>query len=607
MVLENIPESIFDAIPDVIAILDHDYRILTLNTAGYDFFNVTHSEIVGEKYFELTGKQIHFDRCAVSKCYETKESGQAECYIEKKEVRGNVTTYPILDNNGDIAQVVVFFRDITRQKKLEMRLLILERALNHSIDGIAVADMDGFNQFVNPAWAKSHGYTVEEMLGANLYSFHPEEQLRENIIPFFQKVMQYGSNQGESEHTKSDGSNFATYMMASIIKDDEQQPIGIVGTVRDISKLKAAEKELQNYRDHLENLVEVRTAKLIQANTELSCALSEIEKLKDRLEAENINLRAEIKQEHNFEEIIGQSDSLNYVFYRIKEVAPTESTVFIHGQTGTGKELVARAIHNNSSRKSRTLVKVDCSTLPANLIESELFGHEKGAFSGAHQQRKGRFEIADGTTLFLDEIGELALELQGKLLRVLEEGEFERLGSSKTIHTNVRVVAATNRNLAEEVERGLFREDLWYRLNVFSIKVPPLKDRAEDIPLLVEWFVAKFSRKLGKKITRIPQRTMNALQAYHWPGNIREFSNIIESAIISSHDETLRISNMPVTSKHPPGGRVMSMAHMEKEHIIKAIETCKWQIEGKNGAASLLDLNPGTLRGRMRKYDITRN
>lgn len=606
MVLETISESIFDSIPGILGILDRDYGIVRLNTAGYNFFNVTQREVVGKKCFELPGNRIHIDHCIITKCYETQESAQGEYYFEKMDVWVDVTTCPILDKNGDIVRVVVFFRDITRQKKQEMRLLMLERALNQSIDGIAVADMDGYNQFVNPAWAKTHGYTVEEMVGANLYSFHPEDQLRGKIIPFFQKVMQYGSNQGESEHTKNDGSIFATYMMASTIKDDEKQPIGIVGTIRDISKLKAAEKELQNYRDHLENLVEARTAKLMKTNTELTCALSEIQKLKDRLEVENINLRDEIKQEHNFEKIIGQSDPLKYVFYRIQEVALTDSTVFIHGQTGTGKELVARAIHNNSSLKSRPLVKVDCSTLPANLIESELFGHEKGAFSGAHQQRKGRFEIADGTTLFLDEIGELALELQGKLLRVLEEGEFERLGSSKTIRTNVRIVAATNRNLVKEVERGLFREDLWYRLNVFSIKIPPLKDRAEDIPLLVEWFVAKISRKLGKKIKRIPQRTMNALQAYHWPGNIRELSNIIESAIISNHDETLRISNMPATSKHVSGEGMMSMAQMEKEHIIKAIETSKWQIEGKNGAASLLDLNPGTLRGRMRKYDIKR-
>lgn len=606
MELKNIPESIFDAIPDVIGVLDHDFGIIKFNTAGYEYFNLTHSEVVGKKYFELLGKRILFDPCSITKCYETKESTQGEYYFEKMDVWGDVITSPILDRSGDLVRAVVFFRDITRQKKQEMRLSMLERALNQSIDGIAIADMDGYNQFVNPAWAQAHGYTLEEMAGANLYSFHPEDQLREKVIPFFQKVMQYGSNQGESEHTKSDGSKFATYMMASLIEDDEQQPIGIVGTVRDISKLKAAEKELQKYRDHLENLVEARTAKFRKTNTELVSALSEIQELKDRLEVENINLRDEIKQEHNFEEIIGQSDPLKYVFYRIKEVAPTDSTVFIHGQTGTGKELVARAIHNNSSRKSRPLVKVDCSTLPANLIESELFGHEKGAFSGAHQQRKGRFEIADGTTLFLDEIGELALELQGKLLRVLEDGEFERLGSSKTIHTNVRVVAATNRNLAEEVERGAFREDLWYRLNVFSIKTPSLQDRVEDIPLLVEWFVTKFSRKLGKKINKIPQRTMNALQTHHWPGNIRELSNIIESAIISSHDETLRISNMPATGRQTSGERMMSMAQMEREYIIKAIETCKGQIEGKNSAASLLDLNPGTLRGRMRKYNIKR-
>lgn len=606
MELDQTFESTFDDIPGVIGILDPDYAIIRLNRAGYEFFKLAHGEVVGEKFFELLGSRNHLDRYVMRTGSEIKESTQGEYYFENIDVWGSVATCPTLDENGNIARVVVSFHDITAQKRQETRLLMLERALNQSIDGIAVADMNGFNQFVNPAWAKTHGYTVEEMLGSNLYSFHPEEQLQEKIIPFFQKVMQYGSNQGESEHTKNDGSTFSTYMMASIIQDDDMQPIGIVGTIRDITKLKTAEKDLRNYREHLENLVEARTAKLQEANDELTSAFSEIKDLKDRLEVENIHLRDEIKQEHNFEEIIGESDPLKYVFYRINEVAPTDATVFIHGQTGTGKELVARAIHNNSSRKSRPLVKVDCSTLPANLIESELFGHEKGAFSGAHQQRKGRFEIADGTTLFLDEIGELALELQGKLLRVLEDGEFERLGSSKTIHTNVRLVAATNRNLAEEVEKGLFREELWYRLNVFSIKIPALKDRVEDIPLLVEWFVAKFSKKFGKNITKIPQKTMDALQTYFWPGNIRELSNVLEAAIISTHDETLRIFNMPANKRRVTDSSLMSMAQMEKKHIIKAIETCKWQIEGKNGAAVLLELNPGTLRGRMRKYDIKR-
>ncbi len=235
-----------------------------------------------------------------------------------------------------------------------------------------------------------------------------------------------------------------------------------------------------------------------------------------------------------------------------------------------------------------------------------MFGHERGAFSGAVQQRKGRFEIANGSTLFLDEIGELPMELQGKLLRVLEDGEFERLGSSKTIHTDVRIVAATNRNLKEEVEKGRFRQDLWYRLNVFSIRVPPLKKRPEDIPLLVEWFVAKFARKMGKTIKTIPKKTMKALQDYRWPGNVRELSNVIESAMITSYDTTLRIPDMLETLKHGSNDRIVSMTEMEKNHIVQALEACHWRIGGRNGAAELLGLNPGTLRGRMRKYGIKR-
>ena len=594
------PESLFESIPDVIVIKDPDYGIIRSNAAGCEFHSMAHNEIVGEKCYELIGRSTPCDICALTECYKTKKPARVERYLKDRAVWIIMRAYPILDENGDVVKVVEHFRDITKYKQMERRLLILERALNQSIDGIAVADMEGFNQFVNPAWAKTHGYLVEEMLGANLYTFHSEEQLRENIIPFFNEVMKHGSNQSESEHTKKDGTLFATYMMAKIIKDDEGCSIGIVGTIRDISEQKRAEKEIQRYRDHLENLVTERTS-------ELTNALSEIQGFKDRLEAENINLREEIKLEHNYEEIIGKSDPLKYVLYRIEQVAPTDSTVLVLGQTGTGKELIARAIHNNSSRKSRPLVKVDCAALPASLIESELFGHEKGAFSGAVQQRKGRFEIADGSTLFLDEIGELALELQGKLLRVLEDGEFERLGCSKTLRTDIRIIAATNRNLKEEVDKGRFREDLWYRLNVFSINNPALKDRAEDIPLLVEWFVAKFERKLGKSIKTISRKTLKTLQDYHWPGNIRELSNFIESAMISSRDETLQILDMPEASNHVGSvDRIVNMADMEREHIIKSLRICQWRIEGKNGAADLLGLNPGTLRGRMRKYDIKR-
>ena len=251
-----------------------------------------------------------------------------------------------------------------------------------------------------------------------------------------------------------------------------------------------------------------------QAELDLREALSEIKELKDKLEVERAYLQEEIKSQYNHENIIGQSNALNYIFYKVEQIAPTDTTVLILGETGTGKELVARAIHGLSPRKDRALVKVNCATLPANLIESELFGHEKGAFTGAHARQLGRFEVADGATLFLDEIGELPLELQPKLLRVIQDGEFERLGSSGTIKVDVRVIAATNRNLEEEVRRGRFREDLWYRLSIFPITVPPLRERTEDIAMLVDFFVTKISKRLGKSIESIPTSVMNALLDY---------------------------------------------------------------------------------------------
>jgi len=256
-----------------------------------------------------------------------------------------------------------------------------------------------------------------------------------------------------------------------------------------------------------------------QAELDLREALSEIKELKEKLEVERAYLQEEIKSQYNYKNIIGQSNALNYIFYKVEQIAPSDTTVLVLGETGTGKELVVRALHGLSPRKDRALVKVNCATLPSNLIESELFGHEKGAFTGAHARQLGRFEVADGATLFLDEIGELPQELQPKLLRVIQDGEFERLGSSGTIKVDVRVIAATNRNLEEEVRRGRFREDLWYRLNIFPITAPPLRERMEDIALLVDFFVDKISKRLGKSIESIPTSVMNSLQDYHWPGN----------------------------------------------------------------------------------------
>ncbi len=416
------------------------------------------------------------------------------------------------------------------------------------------------------------GYRPEELLSGEVpYAslVHPDDL--ERVAHEVRRCSASGVERFQQEYRiiTKDGKVCWVDDRTVIERDADGQITHYQGIVIDITKRKLAEQELQQYRDRLEDLVKERTSELTAANKQLKQALSEIQDLKDRLEAENINLREEIRLEHNFEEIVGESDTLKYVLYKVEEVAPTDSTILLLGETGTGKELVARAIHNNSSRKSRPLVKVDCTALPANLIESELFGHERGAFSGAVQQRKGRFEIANGSTLFLDEIGELPMELQSKLLRVLEDGEFERLGSSKTIYTDVRIIAATNRNLKEEVEKGRFRQDLWYRLNVFSIRVPPLKKRPEDIPLLVEWFVAKFTRKMGKTIKTIPKKTMKALQDYHWPGNIRELFNTLSRAAIWTTGSTIgtedaRQALFPV-KKDLPGGDLILNRNLDSD------------------------------------------
>ncbi len=327
-----------------------------------------------------------------------------------------------------------------------------------------------------------------------------------------------------------------------------------------------------------------------------------------RLKAQNQYLREEIKLTYNFEEIISKNKNFQKVLQQIEQVASTDATVLILGESGTGKELIARAVHNISNRSKRPLVKVNCATLPANLIESELFGHEKGAFTGAMDRKIGRFELADGGTIFLDEIGELPVELQAKLLRVLQEGEFERLGNPKTMKVNVRVIAATNRNLQQAIEKKEFREDLYYRLNVFPITCPPLRDRKEDIPLLVKHFCHKHEGKIGKKITSIPANVIDALIAYDWPGNIRELENIIERALILSSNGSLEQGDwIPVQQINSSGGKAVSkLEDVEKEHIIETLKKTGWKVSGERGAAKILGLNATTLEAKMKKLGIKR-
>ncbi len=368
---------------------------------------------------------------------------------------------------------------------------------------------------------------------------------------------------------------------------------------QEITERKRAEQALQAANDHLEHRVEQRTAELAQA-------LAEVEQLKNHLQAENIYLREEIKLQHNFDDIIGQSAPLKKVLSRVEQVAATDATVLILGETGTGKELIARAVHTLSPRQHCPLIKVNCAALPATLIESELFGHEKGAFTGAVTRKSGRFELADGGTIFLDEVGDLPLELQAKLLRALQEGEFERVGGSQTLQVDVRVIAATNRDLEQAMRDGDFREDLYYRLNVFPVTQPPLRDRPEDIPLLAQFFTQKFGAKMGKAIDTISEATMAELQAYSWPGNVRELENIIERAVILSPAQTL-VLDEPLTTKRRVEASTWytdKLEDVERQHILTILNDTDWRIAGPQGAADRLGLNPSTLRSRIQKLAI---
>ena len=347
-----------------------------------------------------------------------------------------------------------------------------------------------------------------------------------------------------------------------------------------------------------------------QAEKKRDQALKELEALKKKLEEENIYLKSEVREARHFSDMIGASNALLYVQTQVTQVASTASTVLIQGETGVGKELVARAIHNDSKiRSDKPFIKVNCAAIPSNLVESELFGHERGAFTDAREPKKGRFELADTGTLFLDEISELSQDAQAKILRVLQEGEFERVGGTQTLKSDVRIIAATNRDLNDEVAAGRFRTDLFYRINVYPITVPPLRKRREDIPLLVEHFVSQIGADMGKKIDKIPTKVMEQLKAYDWPGNIRELRNVVERSLIKSPGSTFQLADFSVEmhkSFSPPSNQRVSLEEIQQQHIQHVLNETGGKINGAGGAAEILQMKPSTLRNRMKKLGIKR-
>lgn len=470
-------------------------------------------------------------------------------------------------------------QDITLQKQRNEQLYLSQISLENAQEMVLWIKPDGFLKYVNEAVVKNTEFSKAELREMRIWEILPALS-EEEWAKRFAHMREHKVMELETEQLRKDGLTHPTrtYLKYLIFNEKEF----ICALVRNITKQRKREADLNR-------------------------ALDEVIRLRERLEAENTYLQEEITEKANFKEIISRSKKYRKVLQQVQQVAATDATVLILGETGTGKELLARAVHNLSNRNKRPMVKVNCAALPDNLIESELFGHEKGAFTGAYEKKIGRFELADQGTIFLDEIGEMPISLQTKLLRVLQEGEFQRLGSAKTMKVDVRVIAATNRNLDERVEKGEFREDLYYRLNVFPIYNIPLRERKDDIPLLIQFFVKRYCEKGGKPLLQIPQRAIDEMMKYDFPGNIRELENIIERAVVLSSGPTLQIENaLPKKKIRKKDDTFKTFDEMVKDYIVDALKACDWRISGKAGAALLLDMNPKTLESKMRKMGIRR-
>ena len=482
----------------------------------------------------------------------------------------------------------VVLRDISERKKVENTLRDSEKKYKFLFEKSTVlnciTDMKGIITEINSKFLEVLGYSKNEVIGRNIIDFVIAEQRGKAAEQLAKDFKGEKSPEMDVDMLAKDGSSRTILCSRGpALLYEGNAPAGyLLITVIDITDRKRAEEALK-------------------------MALSEVEKLKNRLEDENLYLQNEIKLTHNFEEIVGKSEALKNILGKVQQVAATDSTVLILGETGTGKELIARAVHNISGRSDRPLVKVNCAALPANIIESELFGHEKGAFTGAYARKIGRFELANRGTIFLDEIGDLPLDLQVKLLRVLQDGEFERLGNPNTIKVDIRIIAATNRDLEKAIANSTFREDLYYRLNVFPINVPSLRERKEDIPFLINHFIKKFCKKIGRKIEIIPQKVMDGLLTYDWPGNIRELENIIERAVIVCPGKRLETGDwLPQKSMQVRAYNITILEEVERAHILKVLESTRWQVSGEKGAAKILGLNQNTLVSRMKKLNIHR-
>jgi len=588
-----------------------DGRIKKANQRAAELVGCDVGELRGRLVFDLyadvpDGKPKAYEVFRRSLAGEETSAEELQCHSsDGRQVWISLTAKPIRDGREQVEATLATLVDITDRKRAEVALrdneARLSRILASAMDAIVTIDEERCVVLFNAAAETVFRCSAAEVIGCPFGRFL-SEGLRGALASYIGSFSKPGSAQRfmsreDLKAVRADGDEFPVDASISQVQVSDRNLFTLI--MRDISERKRGEAELR------------------------------------KLHLSNVYLQEEIQKEHNFKEIVGNSPGLLEVLRKVEQVALTDSTVLIHGETGTGKELIARAIHDRSDRKEGPLIKVNCSAISAGLVESELFGHVKGAFTSAIERRIGRFEMADGGTIFLDEVGELPLETQVKLLRVLQEQEFEAVGSSRSLRVDIRVIAATNRDLDEAIKAGRFRSDLFYRLNVFPIQLPPLRDRRADIPKLVMFFLKRLSKRFGRKIDTVSQATMDLLVDYSWPGNIRELQNIIERAVVLSHGSVLELNAdllppevsaatskaLQSTGEHtanfgairshdtllPDARSSGSLKEVERSHIVLALQKTGGLIEGPNGAARILEVNPSTLRGRMKKLGIKRN
>ena len=586
--------TLLDNIPVLIVRFDTQLRRIYVNPAWEKAIGLSAADVIGKGVNEIP--ELPAIANLVDKLQKVLKNGTPEkiefswANARGKTIFLEFVIVPEYDRQGEMISLLAVGVDQTERREAEEQLRNSERNLRTTIDTIPAyvfsALPDGSFDFASQNWFDYSGLSPEEVYGWDWTDVvHPED--RDRAVEKWRESLATGEPR-ENEHRVRQANGEYRWFLArnSALRDEKGNIVKWYIVLVDIENQKRTE------------------ARLLQA-------LDEIKKLQHQLSKENIVLREEVDRTSMFEEIVGASPALKAVLARIDKVAPTDSIVFITGETGTGKELVARAIHKRSPRASRAFVSVNCAAIPAPLIASELFGHEKGAFTGAHQRRLGRFELAEGGTIFLDEIGELPMETQIALLRVLQDQKFERLGGNQPIRANARVITATNRDLQSAIEAGSFRSDLFYRLNVFPIEIPPLRERQEDIPILVEYFIHRYASKLGKKIRSASRKTMDLLQSYSWPGNIRELQNVIERSIIVCDTEQFSVDEHWLgreSCQAQPGGQPLPdmLVIQTKEMIEAALAECGGRVSGPSGAAARLGMPSSTLESKIKSLKINK-